>query len=269
MDNLTALDVKLIVMGGGEPFLRPQFLERACAEAIQRDIYPVVLTNGYMLSTRNQRAVDTLYNLYNIGVRNLSVSVDNIDDEYHSLDESHLLKSHTGLIALEMAHMTGYTDLNVTTVLDPSHPERAQRVVTFLNGKYDIRIAGLQMAEPDDNSKFQSEKYFPQARNYHLVCDYLKEFADEYRIRNAPGYFDLLSHGITYKCTDPGYITIHPTGKAQLCQNIYGKACQTVDFTKPDMSKTYLEAWYQDMLDGYCPTCSINCNYDYHYGDKT
>lgn len=283
LQNFHALGGTLLTFGGGEPFLRQDILLGAVPYAIQLGVYPVLLTDGRLVAT-NPKAQQTLRTLKMLGLNCLSVSIDNATDldELPDTDEGSRLKTYYGYQALHIARDMGLTDLGATAVLDTADPHPTIEVVKRLGGEgIDVRISLVQAMDDQVTINAFQKAYRPESSNHPelpQVAQWLRDNAEQYRVRNTPGYFDGIVDGSyrDWACQEPGYIVIAPDGRLQLCQNVYGVNLRRgTNLADPSLGdridqakQDYQTQWKLD-LEQYCPGCYINCNVDFENRRQT
>lgn len=283
LDRLAEMNVGLVTFGGGEPMLRQDILRAAIPYALSLGIYPVLLTNGRLV-VESERARDTLRFLHDAGLENLSVSLDSVAAAQGRLwpaDEGTadgaITKSYYGKLALEWAMSVGFTDLNITAVMNDTDPEPALDVVETFGDTYDVRVSLIQRKTGSDDI-FQCAEAtgltFQQRRTLNAVSRQLLSRQGA-GVKNTRAYFQGILDGryTDWSCWRPGYVIVGPTGDVQLCQNIYGSALPrglnlvTTDLRGETLLHRYDELWKQD-LHTHCPGCYINCNVDFHYRNE-
>lgn len=282
LDRLKEMGVGLVVFGGGECTLRMNLLKLAIPRCIENGQYPVLLTNGRLIS-KSPWYVEALAELQARGLDNISVSV---DDPYvlnrplskEEQGEGSLSKSQTGILALEIAKSMGFGDLGITAVLNDANPQPTLDLLARLEGSgYDIRIALLQTrTDRKDTDSFQRagavKMTLDQKQRFRAAVTTILMNMERWNVKNTESYFlgILADEHKRFVCFEPGYVVVEPDGAVQLCQNVYGSHLRdelnlsTTTLRGEELKDLYIKLWNADVRD-HCPGCYINCSVDFTY----
>lgn len=264
LHNLKRLGVDLLTIFGGEPMLRYAEIEEVLPQILEF-AYPVLNTNGRLIVISDEYR-DSYERMVNMGLNNMSVSVDMMTQNHLSKDmDGSESKSIYAWDALEIAKSLGVTDLSLNAVIDTANPSSVLPVLEESSRLgYDVRMSIVQT--PKANNEENSFAFGVTTMEKEELDTVLSEIiarAKEWNVRTTVEYFEAVidGHDVDFVCNTPGYIVVTPDGKYQLCQSIYGE--ELLKLPLETSWEDYQDAWYKD-LDKHCPGCYLNCHVDYH-----
>lgn len=272
--NLAAMGVDLVVLTGGEPFLRPDLLCPAMEACVLHGVYPVLLSNGRIVSTQ-AHGREKLRELADaIPQFGFSVSLDSAAAAGRTpsrRDDGSDQKSHYGLRALGIARDMGIRDLTATVVLDDAHPAEALDAIRCVrDAGYPVLVNLVQRASGTGDTTFRAA---PIPLNPVLagVAATILAHRDEWQVRNTPQFFENIVAGrhVGWACWEPGLVVVQPNGSVNLCNNVRGVLLPDLNLTRTgeqadSLRDQYARAWRQDLATS-CPGCYLGCHVDFQY----
>lgn len=263
ISNLKRLGVDFITIFGGEPMLRYQEIEEVLPQIVEF-AYPIINTNGRLI-VESERVRESYRRMVNIGMNNMSVSIDKMVEDTDDFPDGSEEKSWYAWEALEIARNFGVTDLSINGVIDTAKPHDVIPVIEKASELgYDVRLSLVQTPKVDTESEsFFFGQTHMEKEALDDVLHMILNNIDGWNVKTTPGYFESIINGTndSFVCNTPGYIVVTPDGRYQLCQNIYGE--ELLNLPLDTSWEDYENAWYKD-LDKHCPGCYLNCHVDYH-----
>jgi cyclic pyranopterin phosphate synthase len=152
-----ALGVWKIRLTGGEPTVRPDFIQIAQRVASVQGIKKLAFTtNGYKLPERAQ-------SYYNAGLRAINISIDSLNAEKFKAITKHDRLEEI-LDGLEACHDAGFESVKINTVLLKGYNDNElDDFIAFVQDK-PVSLRFIELMRTGDNQDYFSEHHLPGTR---------------------------------------------------------------------------------------------------------
>lgn len=217
--GFAALGLWKVRLTGGEPTIRPEFLDIARAVADVPGIRRLAMTtNGYRLEERAQSYFDA-------GVQAINISIDSLKPEQFRMITGHDRLAEI-LRGIEACRAAGFADIKINTVLMAGlNDNELDDFIAFVAAR-DVSLRFIEVMRTNDNADFYAARHLAG----HTVTDRLAALgwhalprsagagpAVEYAHDEAKGRIGLIAPYAKDFCSTCNRLRVSATGKLHLC----------------------------------------------------
>lgn len=251
LNIIKKLGTELVVLFGGEPFLRKD-LEEIIKYCEKIDLYYALISN----STLPLKFLP----------KNYTASV---DTEVLGKNDNEL-KSIKGLARL-LEIKDKIPDPVANIIIYKQNLDRIVPLVKKMNSLGIWSIIGLVHSGKEDFWMYRN--YCPgmevkDKEKVKEVCQELLKLKHQgVKIHNVDEYFEMMPNNLDlkWKCKEPYYLTIDEDGTLMTCPDFKGSEKFTI-FDLPEKWNQFYKQWQKDK--DKCPGCFYNHEIQVHYGGK-